>query len=90
MVLARCTLCISIRREARRVQETGRTGNVGVDDLSLLVDGGRRGNADAGMQSIQEEDEDGLEDGGVLGLLAQIYGTGANLKGRGRGPPRAI
>ncbi|OBZ65786.1 Autophagy-related protein 9 [Grifola frondosa] len=40
-------------------------------------------------QSQQEEDED-LEDGGVLGLLAQIYGTGGNLKGRGRGPPRAI
>lgn len=31
-----------------------------------------------------------LEDGGVLGLLAQIYGMGVNLKGRGRGPPRAI
>ncbi|KAI0362531.1 APG9-domain-containing protein [Trametes cingulata] len=40
-------------------------------------------------QSQQEEEEE-LEDGGVLGLLAQIYGTGANLKGRGRGPPRAI
>lgn len=36
-----------------------------------------------------DEDEE-LEDGGVLGLLAQIYGTGVDLKGRGRGPPRAI
>ena len=41
-------------------------------------------------QSQQEEDDAELEDGGVLGLLAQIYGTGGNLKGRGRGPPRAI
>ncbi|KAI8989804.1 APG9-domain-containing protein [Trametes punicea] len=41
-------------------------------------------------QSQQDEEEEELEDGGVLGLLAQIYGTGANLKGRGRGPPRAI
>lgn len=42
-------------------------------------------------QSQQEEDEV-LEDGGVLGLLAQIYGTTANmnLKGRGRGATRAI
>ncbi|KAI0647440.1 APG9-domain-containing protein [Trametes meyenii] len=41
-------------------------------------------------QSQQEDEDEELEDGGVLGLLAQIYGTGANLKGRGRGPPRAI
>ncbi|OCH93860.1 APG9-domain-containing protein [Obba rivulosa] len=39
-------------------------------------------------QSQQEEDEE-LEDGGVLGLLAQIYGTGTNIKGRARGPSRA-
>ena len=34
-----------------------------------------------------EEEDEVLEDGGVLGLLAQIYGTSANLnlKGRGRG-----
>jgi autophagy-related protein 9 len=32
------------------------------------------------------EDEDGLADGGVLGLLAQIYGTRA----RGQGPARVI
>lgn len=35
-------------------------------------------------QSIQEEEE--LEDGGVLGLLAQIYGT----KGRAQGPARGL
>lgn len=41
-------------------------------------------------QVREEEGEEGMEDGGVLGLLAQIYGAGANVKGRGRGPPRAI
>ena len=53
------------------------------------VDGRPRGPSVS--QSQQEEDEV-LEDGGVLGLLAQIYGTsaGLNLKGRGRGAPRAI
>lgn len=40
-------------------------------------------------QSQQEEDEV-LEDGGVLGLLAQIYGTTADLSLKGRGAPRAI
>ncbi len=50
---------------------------------------GRRPRASI-TQSQQEDDDAELEDGGVLGLLAQIYGTGANLKGRGRGPPRAI
>lgn len=41
----------------------------------------------AGMsitQSVQEEED--LEDGGVLGLLAQIYGT----KGRAQGPARVL
>ena len=54
------------------------------------VDGDRRARASV-VQSRQEQDEEAeLEDGGVLGMLAQIYGTGVNVKGRGRGPPRAI
>ena len=40
-------------------------------------------------QSQKEEDEE-MEDGGVLGLLAQIYGTGVDLKGKGGGPGRRI
>ncbi|KAI0748469.1 APG9-domain-containing protein [Daedaleopsis nitida] len=62
-------------------------GGVGSTLGESYVDG-RRPKPTVG-QSQQEEDDE-LEDGGVLGLLAQIYGTGANLKGRGRGPPRAI
>lgn len=68
-------------------------GGVGSTLGESYVDG-RRPAAGVGSgiginQSQREEDEE-LEDGGVLGLLAQIYGTGGNLKGRGRGPPRAI
>ena len=44
----------------------------------------------ARQESTAAEEDEALEDGGVLGLLAQIYGTGVNLKGRGRGPPKAI
>ena len=64
-------------------------GGVGSTLGESYVDGRR---ARPGVaQSQQEEDEEReLEDGGVLGLLAQIYGAGANVKGRGRGPPRAI
>jgi autophagy-related protein 9 len=39
-----------------------------------------------GISQSQQEEEEGLEDGGVLGLLAQIYGT----KGQAQGPARAI
>lgn len=63
-------------------------GGVGSMLGESYVDG-RRPRGPAASQSQQEEDEE-LEDGGVLGLLAQIYGTGVNLKGRGGGPPRAI
>ncbi|KAH8099544.1 APG9-domain-containing protein [Cristinia sonorae] len=63
-------------------------GGVGSTLGESYVDG-RRPDVGAVGQSQREEDE-ALEDGGVLGLLAQIYGTGVNLKGRGRGPPRAI
>ena len=63
-------------------------GGVGSTLGESYVDG-RRPRPGVG-QSQQEEEEEELEDGGVLGLLAQIYGTGANFKGRGRGPPRAI
>ncbi|TBU35594.1 APG9-domain-containing protein [Dichomitus squalens] len=83
---------------------TGAGGNVAdsvIPEEDLAADGGvgstlgesyvdgRRPRASI-TQSQQDDDEAELEDGGVLGLLAQIYGTGANLKGRGRGPPRAI
>lgn len=63
-------------------------GGVGSSLGESYVDG-RRPKPSVG-QSQQEDDDEELEDGGVLGLLAQIYGTGVNLKGRGRGPPRAI
>ena len=63
-------------------------GGVGSTLGESYVDG-RRPRASI-TQSQREDDEAELEDGGVLGLLAQIYGTGANLTGRGRGPPRAI
>lgn len=63
-------------------------GGVGSMLGESYVDG-RRPKGPSVAQSQQEEDEE-LEDGGVLGLLAQIYGTGVNVKGRGRGPPRAI
>ncbi|KAI0636593.1 APG9-domain-containing protein [Trametes polyzona] len=64
-------------------------GGVGSALGESYVDGRRPRPSTVG-QSQQEDDDDVLEDGGVLGLLAQIYGTGGNLKGRGRGPPRAI
>ena len=64
-------------------------GGVGSTLGESYVDG-RRPRPTVSQSQQQEEEEEELEDGGVLGLLAQIYGTGANLKGRGRGPPRAI
>ncbi|KAI9065414.1 APG9-domain-containing protein [Trametes sanguinea] len=63
-------------------------GGVGSTLGESYVDG-RRPRASVTQSQREDEDEE-LEDGGVLGLLAQIYGTGGNLKGRGRGPPRAI
>jgi autophagy-related protein 9 len=42
--------------------------------------------AASGPDDGAEPDDSALEDGGVLGLLAQIYGT----KGRAQGPARAI
>jgi autophagy-related protein 9 len=50
------------------------------------VDGGRARVEGPSVTVSQVEEDDGLEDGGVLGLLAQIYGTRA----RGQGPARAI
>ena len=69
-------------------------GGVGSTLGESYVDGRRPGagvplDGDDVGKSQREEDE-AMEDGGVLGLLAQIYGTGVNVKGRGRGPPRAI
>ena len=55
-------------------------GEVGSELGDSYVDGKRS----KGFTSPQDEgnEEDGLEDGGVLGLLAQIYGT--------KGPARVI
>ncbi|CAL1705532.1 unnamed protein product [Somion occarium] len=64
-------------------------GGVGSTLGESYVDG-RRPQAGASVGQSQREEDEELEDGGVIGLLAQIYGTGVNLKGRGRGPPRAI
>lgn len=51
------------------------------------VDGKR---PQVGVSQSQREEDEELEDGGVLGLLAQIYGTGVDLKGKGGGPGRRI
>lgn len=62
-------------------------GGVGSGLGESYVDPRRRTSS---SQVREEDDEEEMADGGVLGLLAQIYGAGANVKGRGRGPPRAI
>lgn len=62
-------------------------GGVGSGLGESYVDPRRRTSS---SQVREDEDEEDMADGGVLGLLAQIYGAGANVKGRGRGPPRAI
>jgi autophagy-related protein 9 len=54
-------------------------GGVGSSLGESYVDGGRQ----AVARDAEAEEEDGLEDGGVLGLLAQIYG-------RREGPARVI
>ncbi|CCL99619.1 uncharacterized protein FIBRA_01638 [Fibroporia radiculosa] len=70
-------------------EELALDGGVGSMLGESYVDG-RRPNPPVTQSQTQAEEDDDLEDGGVLGLLAQIYDTGANVKGRGRGPPRAI
>jgi len=54
-------------------------GGVGSGLGESYVDGTR---ATRQTYASQQEDEDGLEDGGVLGLLAQIYGTKGPDPGR--------
>lgn len=56
-------------------------GGVGSGLGGSYVDGAKRGRPFNGV----EEEEEGLEDGGVLGLLAQIYGTR-----NAQGPARVI
>ncbi|TFY62696.1 hypothetical protein EVJ58_g3692 [Rhodofomes roseus] len=68
-------------------EELAADGGVGSGLGESYVDTRRRTSS---SQVRDEEDDDGMADGGVLGLLAQIYGAGADMKGRGRGPPRAI
>jgi len=70
-------------------------GDEGIHDEDLAPDGGvgselgdsyvdgKRSKAYTTQQDDGDED-DGMEDGGVLGLLAQIYGT------KGQGPARVI
>jgi autophagy-related protein 9 len=54
--------------------DTAPDGSVASGLGGSYVDGtAKRGSL--GMQGVEEEGEDGLEDGGVLGLLAQIYGV---------------
>jgi autophagy-related protein 9 len=48
-------------------------GGVGSGLGESYVDGGKRSKPYG--RNSEEEEEEGLEDGGVLGLLAQIYGT---------------
>lgn len=69
-------------------EELAPDGGVGSGLGGSYVDGRRPQPRSSDME--REREEEGLEDGGVLGLLAQIYGTGVNLKGRGRGPPKAF
>jgi autophagy-related protein 9 len=57
-------------------------GEVGSELGDSYVDG-KRLKTYTSPQDYVEEDE-GMEDGGVLGLLAQIYGT------KGQGPARVI
>lgn len=62
-------------------------GGVGSELGESYVDGGdaKRVNPQAYADQDDEDDEN-LADGGVLGLLAQIYET----KGQGQGPARVI
>lgn len=55
-------------------------GDGGVDGGELgesYVDGVARRTKPYGVSQSQQEEEEELEDGGVLGLLAQIYGRNA-------------
>lgn len=52
-------------------EEVAADGGVGSGLGESYVDGARRSGAGGGGE---EEEEEGMEDGGVLGLLAQIYG----------------
>ncbi|KAJ6525751.1 autophagy protein Apg9-domain-containing protein [Mycena capillaripes] len=69
---------------ARTTATQGHGDNIMEEDISAdglgesYVDGGRQARVE-----VEPEEEDGLEDGGVLGLLAQIYG-------RREGPARVI
>ncbi|KAJ6453493.1 putative transmembrane protein [Mycena vitilis] len=70
----------------RTTATQGHGDNIMEEDISAdglggsYVDGGGRATA---RGEVEQEEEDGLEDGGVLGLLAQIYG-------RREGPARVI
>ncbi|KAI0318827.1 autophagy protein Apg9-domain-containing protein [Amylostereum chailletii] len=62
-------------------------GGVGSGLGGSYVDGAKRARRLAPGQSMQEEEEE-LADGGVLGMLAQIYSGPA--KGRAAGPTRVL
>lgn len=57
-------------------------GEVGSELGDSYVDGKRLKTYTSPQDYVEEDD--GMEDGGVLGLLAQIYGT------KGQGPARVI
>jgi autophagy-related protein 9 len=62
-------------------EDLGPDGVVGSDLGDSYVDGNAKR---VKVYGPEEEEEEGMEDGGVLGLLAQIYG------GKGQGPARVI
>ena len=89
----------SVSASAIPEEDLAADGGVGSTLGESYVDGRPRARGGTGAsvgaqsQAQMDEDEDAaLADGGVIGLLAQIYGAGGNLnlKGRGRGPPRAL
>ncbi|KZT70066.1 APG9-domain-containing protein [Daedalea quercina L-15889] len=77
----------STARDTIPEEELAADGGVGSGLGESYVDTRRRTSS---SQVREDEEDEGMADGGVLGMLAQIYGAGADVKGRGRGPPRAI
>jgi autophagy-related protein 9 len=66
------------RDEAIPDEDLAPDGGVGSALGESYVDGGKRAKTNTQQQGGDEE-EDGLEDGGILGLLAQIYGGRGGL-----------
>lgn len=91
--IAPVPVSVPVHEQAIPEEDLDLDGGVGSMLGESYVDGKRptAGLRSGGGEGARGEDgEDDIEDGGVLALLGQIYGTGVNLKGRGRGPPKAI